>query len=467
MTADETRRFTGISYLAAVDALVDFDPAATDIDAQIGTPGHVGITTRGQFSPNQVINDSRQRWLFRMVHSPAPLQEKMALFWHHHFATAYLKIAGIAGATDGARMMAAKPSEDPGGARGQIELFRERGLGKFRDLLVDIAKDPAMLYWLDGRLNTKNNPQENFGRELMELFTFGVEHYVETDVYAAARVFSGWNLVRTGTAGTAAAFWAFNYNAANHDTGAKQFSFPIYANGSGVIPARSAAGGLQDGLDLINALAIHPETARRLARRLWTWFVSEVEAPSESFVETIATVYLQRDTDMKAVVRAVLLSPEFVSKTHFFQRYAWPVEFVVRALKEVGHVGFSVDSAMTPLVNMGQQLFEPPDVNGWELGPGWFSTGRMLSRMNFASALAQNQRNALRDLARPAKATPESMVDFAVDRLNLRPLSSGEYQALTAYVRAGGTWTGSEAQLLNKAGGLFHLLTGSGEYQLI
>src|SRR5690242_9191909 len=97
MTADETRRFTGISYLAAVDALVDFDPAATDIDAQIGTPGHVGITTRGQFSPNQVINDSRQRWLFRMVHSPAPLQEKMALFWHHHFATAYLKIAGIAG----------------------------------------------------------------------------------------------------------------------------------------------------------------------------------------------------------------------------------------------------------------------------------------------------------------------------------------------------------------------------------
>src|SRR4029078_12289219 len=133
------------------------------------------------------IVDARQRWLFRMVHAPNPLQEKMALFWHHHFATGFTKIQSALETADAVRVMAASPYNDPGSARGQIELFRQQGLGSFRDLLQEIAKDPAVLVWLDGKDNTKTKPQENFGRELMELFTFGVENYVETDVYAAAR----------------------------------------------------------------------------------------------------------------------------------------------------------------------------------------------------------------------------------------------------------------------------------------
>src|SRR5436190_732435 len=126
-TPAERASFEGLDYYEAVSRLVDYDPAKTDIDAKLGTPGYVGITTRGQF-----------------------------------------------------------------------ELFRDQALGKFRDLLMEVAKDPAMLVWLDGRTNTKAKPQENFGRELMELFTFGVENYVETDVYAAARVFTGWNLATRG-----------------------------------------------------------------------------------------------------------------------------------------------------------------------------------------------------------------------------------------------------------------------------
>jgi hypothetical protein len=133
----------------------------------------------------------------------------------------------------------------------------------------------------------------------------------------------------------------------------------------------------------------------------------------------------------------------------------------------VGFVGFSVGDLLTPMVNMGQQLFEPPDVAGWELGPDWFSTGRMLARMNFASQLALNQRFELRNLARPHRDTPDTMVDFALDRMNYPPLAPQLRAALTDYVRAGGTWTGSEAQLLNKAAGLFHLLAGSGEYQFM
>ena len=201
----------------------------------------------------------------------------------------------------------------------------------------------------------------------MELFTFGVENYVETDVYAAARVFTGWNLRVTGTQGTPTAHYAVQLQRepARHERQGLQLSRSTRtaASASSRAPRRS---GMQDGIDLIAALAIHPETARRLARRLWTWFVSEAEPPDRAFVENIAQMYLKNDTNMKPVVRAVLLSPQFIDQNRHYQRYAWPVEFVVRSLKEVGHVGFSVDSALTPLVNMGQQLFEPPDVNGWE-----------------------------------------------------------------------------------------------------
>jgi uncharacterized protein (DUF1800 family) len=467
LTPAERTSFADLTYPDAVGALVNYDPARTDIDAAIGTPGYVGITTRGQFSPNQNITDARQRWLFRMVHAAAPLQEKMALFWHQHFATAYPKISEAVGAIDGTRLMAAKPSEDPTGARGQIELFRQYALGNFRDLLIEVAKDPAMLIWLDGRSNKRAKPQENFGRELMELFTVGVANYVESDVYAAARVFTGWNLATSGTRGTASAQYAFNYDASQHETSAKDFSFQVYPGGGKRIPARSASAGMQDGIDLINALAFHPETAKRMARKLWTWFISEVEAPDPDFVTTIADVYHQNDSDMKAVMLAVLFSPQFVDAQHFYQRYAWPPEFVVRAVKEVGYLGFSVNDAITPMFNMGLQLYEPPDVNGWELGPGWFSTGGMLARMNFASQLATNQKFGLRDAARANRASPESLVAFALERVSVPSLAADEYNTLLAYVRSGAAWTGSDAQLLSKAAGLAHLLAGSGEYQFV
>ncbi len=196
---------------------------------------------RGAFSPHTNILDARQRWLFRMLHSNRPLQEKMTLFWHNHFATGYTKIAGELGAAEATRYMAAKPSEDPAGVRGQIEMLRDNALGNFRDMLMAIAKDQAMLVWLDGRTNTKTRPQENFGREVMELFTMGVGHYTETDVYAAARVFTGWNLRRSGDQAAGTQALQFVYNAGQHDTNAKTFSFPIYPDGSRTIPGRPAA----------------------------------------------------------------------------------------------------------------------------------------------------------------------------------------------------------------------------------
>jgi uncharacterized protein (DUF1800 family) len=465
-SAEVERLATARSYRDLVDSLLVFDPAAVDVDGFIGSPGYVGTTATSRFQPNVNIGHARQRWLFRLVHARAPLREKMALVWHHHFATAYSKIQGTYGSADATRLMAARAAEDTAGQHGQIERLRDHALGSFRDLLIEMAKDPAMLVWLDGRTNIKARPQENFGRELMELFTFGVEHYTEPDVYAAARVFTGWNLSQANR-GDARSSYAFLYRPAQHDTGAKEFSFPIYPNGSRVIGARGGDAGMQDGIDLINALAVHPETAQRLARRLWVWFVSEFEVPDQVFVDQIAGVYLANDTNMKPVIRAVLQSQAFTSSSHFYQRYGWPVEFVVRSLKEVGYVGFSVDDARTPMVNMGQQLFEPPDVNGWTLGPSWFSTAGMLARMNFASVLATNQKFELRAAAQPHRGSPESLVDFAVSRLSMPAPDASMRAAVIDYVRTGGVWTGSDAQLLNKTGGVFHLLTGSGAYQFV
>src|SRR2546422_2515312 len=352
---DELATYGQMSIGQAVDTLVNYDRIPDTVDSLIGKAGYVNTTIRGQFAPQSNIVDSRQRWLFRMVHSQRPLQEKMALFWHNHFATAYSKIAGVYGTVQGARMMAGKPGEVPG-PPGQYELFRKFALGNFRDLLIEVAKDPAMLVWLDGRTNTRQRPQENFGREIMELFTFGLGNYTEQDVYTAARVFTGWNLRTVG--GT----YEFVFNAAQHDTTAKTFTFAIYSDGNRTIATRTGDAGMQDGIDFITALARHPETARRLARKLWGFFVNETSAPHPAFVEAVARVYLQSNTEMKPVVRYVLRSPWFTDPASYYTRYSWPVEYVIRALKEVGFVGFSVDTASTPLTNMGQTLFEPPDV---------------------------------------------------------------------------------------------------------
>jgi len=454
-----------LGFSTAVAYLLDYQAQPDNADSYIGTVGYVGITAQGTFQPTASITDARQRLLFRFVHSQRPLQEKMTLFWHNHFATAQSKIAADTSTTEATRMMVAKPAEDPGAVRGQIELIRDNALGNFRDLLVGIAQDPAMLYWLDGRSNVRAHPQENFARELMELFTMGVDTFAETDVYAGARVFSGWNLTTAGSG--AAAHNAFSFIPANHDTDAKTFTFPIYPDGTKTIPARSASNGMQDGLDLLSAVAGHAATGPRLAKKLYAFFVNEVDPPDQSLIDELASLYYSRNFAIAPMVSRILLSSQFRDPANYFKRYSWPVEFVVRALKEVGYVGFSVNDALTPLANMGQQLLEPPDVSGWRLGRSWFSTGAMLARMNFAAQLATNQKFNIRDTYHGLGPTPSALVSEAVDRLGPADLDDDSRQALVDYLNAGGTWTGADTQLVTKAAGLVHLIVGSGEYQLV
>ena len=224
---------------------------------------------------------------------------------------------------------------------------------------------------------------------------------------------------------------------------------------------------MQDGLDLLAALARHPATGRRLAQKLWSFFISEIRSPDEAFVSRIAGVYTNSDCHMSPVVRAVLSSREFDARESHFARFSWPVEFVARALKEVGPAGFTLNSALGPLSNMGQQLFEPPDVAGWERGPAWFTTAAMLARMNFASTLTSRQRNDIAAGAAGNGSTPEALLSFYLDRLSPAPFEQDAYATLLDYLRRGTVWTGSATQLRVKAPGLIHLIVGSSEYQLV
>lgn len=473
---DEVAELSEIGYQGALDLLVFFEQTPDDVDGRIGTPGHAGVTTRTQFSPDTSITDARQRWLFRMVHTRRPLQEKMALFWHHHFATAYSKISDIYGGTIATRMLAGTAGYNvpTGSPAGQIELFRDKALGNFYDLLVSVARDPAMLVWLDGRLNVRGTPQENFAREVMELFTMGIRpsdaapsHYTEDDVKAAARVFTGWNL-SVGSRGTngandATLAYSYLYRPDRHDTGSKTFTFDIYPGGSRTI----APNGEQEGLDFLLACCRHPATGPRLVRKLYAYFVSELQPAPAALVDRLARTFYDSGFDMRRVMLQLLLSPEFQDDASYFARYSWPVEFTVKALKETGWAGFSVDAALSPLVAMGQQLFEPPDVNGWETGAGWFSTGSMLARMNFAATLTANQRFNLREAARASRASPQSVLSFALERLSPMPFDNAPYDELLAYLRAGTSWTGSDAELLAKAAGVTHLVLASPQYQFV
>ena len=463
----ELAAWAGIPIDTVIDRLLNYESRSTDHDAKIGQPEYVGITTSAgnQFSPNTLINDARQRWLFRMVHSQRPLEEKMAMFWHNHFATAYSKLAGAVGQERATRLMDNDPNSLAGSPAGQVQVLREFATGSFPGMLLAMSKHPATVYWLDSQLNTRTRPQENFGREIMELFSLGIGNYTEQDVYASARVFTGFNWQIAGDrTSTTSSYYEFLYRSADHDTAAKTFTFAIYPDGGKTIPARAAAAGEQDALDFILALARHPATARRLASRLYQFFVNETATPDPALINAMANAYMGNNYNIKAVLRTLFQSSQFRNPANFFQRYSWPVEFVVRAIKETGWTGFSLNSAMTPLTNMGQQLYEPPDVNGWATGPEWISTSSMLSRMNFSAALAQNQRFNLARDASPHRSSPERVREYMLARFPSMGFSSTATTAMADYLRST-AWTGTDAQLQARVPGLARLIVGSGEYQ--
>ncbi len=312
------------------------------------TPDHLKVLLEeigGDYVDYNEINSVRQWWLYRMVHTRRPLEEKMTLFWHNHFATAMYKV-------DNSQRMWR-----------QNETLRRYGMGSFRTLLQQIARDPAMLVWLDGRDNRVGKANENFAREIMELFTMGARGgYSEKDVAEAARSFTGWQ----GGDGPG----GFIYNPGAHDDGEKTVL---------------GQTGNWHADDVCDILARHPATARFLTTKLFKFFVHD--NPTKSDIDELAKVYLDNQFDIGAVLEAILTSDIFYSDAARFAKIKSPVEFVVMTIRACDAPLTAAKDARKSLDLMGQELFNPPNVKGWSEGRDWINTRTLMARVDFASEL--------------------------------------------------------------------------------
>lgn len=282
-------------------------------------------------------------WMALIVGGGAPLQERLALLWHDHFATSFAKVGDV-------RLM-----------HRQNALFRERGGGDFRALVHAVAKDPAMLVWLDGDDNRRGHPNENFARELMELFCLGIGHYSERDVQEAARAFTGW-----GTEGR-----SFAFRPELHDGGAKSVL---------------GATGALTGERAVDAVLAHPACARHVARRLLEELVHP--EPRGDEVDALSRVLVSAGFDVRAAVERVLRSALFFSPRARRSRIAGPVEVVAAAARALGARVAPVRLARAA-EEAGQALFRPPSVKGWDGGERWIRADAWLARHEALARLAR------------------------------------------------------------------------------
>jgi uncharacterized protein (DUF1800 family) len=288
-------------------------------------------------------------WLERMISSPAPLQEKMTLFWHGHFTSSPEK------QTTAQELLK------------QNQLFREYALGNVRDLTLHVSQDPAMLRYLDNNVNVKAHPNENYARELMELFTLGIGNYTEQDVRESARAFTGWSFARERDGSG-----SFVDRRNQHDDGTKTFL---------------GRSGNFSGADIVRIIFEQPAAARFFARKLLAFFV--YSDPEPQLVDRVAALLGRSGFELRPVMATLLRSNLFFSERAYRALVKSPVEFVVgtHQLFEVAQVGVPELGALRA---MGQTLFYPPNVKGWDGGSAWLNSQTMLTRENFANALAQN-----------------------------------------------------------------------------
>jgi uncharacterized protein (DUF1800 family) len=285
-----------------------------------------------------------------MAMHPKPLQEKMTLFWHGHFCSQNEKVGSMPLMWD------------------QHTLFRHRGMANFRQLVHDMSLQPAMLHYLDGAYNYAGAANENFARELMELFTLGVGNYTQGDIIAGARAWTGYNVDDDDRL-------AYHYYSDRHDDGNKTF-MGVTANWNGP--------QIIDHL-LSTNIAKKTIAAKFIAKKLWTFFA--YPAPAQSIVDALAQVFLDNDLEIKPVLRALFLRSEFYSTTAKQGLVRTPVQFVASTLK---YTGLTADDTSPQwfMDDMGQELFEPPNVAGWKSNAYWLGSASMWRRADWAAHVA-------------------------------------------------------------------------------
>jgi uncharacterized protein (DUF1800 family) len=391
-------------------------------------------------------------WVYRMITTQRPLEEKMVLFWHQLFATGNSKV------------------DNPPELVQQIAMFRRYGLGSYRNLLVELAKSPAMIFWLDNNGNHRGSINENWGRELLELFSMGVGNYSEDDIKEASRAFTGWTIAPKLPRQPLGRFhWGFEYKPEDHDDGEKTFL---------------GHTGRFNGDDIIDIVVQQPATARFLSRHLYNFFVAdEPQVPSWNITpprdpEAIATLmqaYFDSHYDMRAILRVLFLSDFF--KEARFAKVKSPAELVISTVRLVGNFaaprpGFQDLAA--ECAYQGQELLNPPSVESWHTGQEWIDGGALVRRVNFAASyLGDTTMPGVQAIIGALEArgplSPEAFVDACLDLLG--PLDVGEQTRaeLLAQAEEGGElcWNTEEeaATSARRVGTLLALISASREYQ--
>jgi uncharacterized protein (DUF1800 family) len=331
-----------------------------------------------------------------MVQTRTPLREKATLFWHGHFATSDEKV------------------EDTWLMHRQIETLRRLALGNIRDLTLAMAQDPAMILWLDGESNTKEHPNENFARELMELFTCGIGNYTEGDVREAARAFTGWHRDNAN----------FAFRADDHDLGRKRFL---------------GKSGRLDGSDIVDILMQHPATPRTLATKLLRFFAAPT--PTADIIEEATALLVRTRLDVKWFLRELFLSRWFFSEACYRTRLASPIEFVVGSMRTL-RARWAATDLVGHLARMGQRLYAPPNVKGWDGETAWINSSTLAARQTFAEDLSRleaddNPLGNTVDLAKfvPVELNdPSKVVDVLADVLMQGDLSSDTRAAIASFL---------------------------------
>jgi uncharacterized protein (DUF1800 family) len=443
-TREELERRVAKGYDATVDELLnptDEQPA-----------GHMALMLRYHPSfllPGGVPFSGQANWMYQMLSTQRPLEEKMALFWHQIFATGNSKV-------DNADQMLA-----------QIKLFREIGLGNYRTMLVEVSKNPAMIFWLDNNENHRDAVNENWGRELLELFSMGVSNYTEVDVREVSRAFTGWTIAPKLPRLPYGRFpWKFEYKEEDHDDTEKTFL---------------GQSGRFNGEDVIDIIVKEPATARFICRPLYTFFVAdEPQVPSwtsepardEEALELMMDAFAASDYDIKAVLRTIFTS-EFFKKARF-AKIKSPTEVVAGTLKMVGEFKFP-DYGLLQIgkepTYMGQSLLDPPSVEGWHTGNEWINSGSLLARINFvADRVANTSLPGVQTIISQMKAdgvrTPEDLVDASLEHMGYVELAEETLGQLLEYARGGGNlnWKDQETSG-RRVGEMLALIGATTEYQ--
>ncbi len=398
-------------------------------------------------------------WAYRLISTECPLEEKIALFWHGVFATGENKLNNLGSLTN------------------QIDTFRRCGMGRFDDILTELSKDPAMIIWLDNHTNHKDSINENYGREILELFSMGVGNYTEDDIKECARAFTGWS-VKNGEYMAMMAmkdsiwpygriFWHHEYRDDDHDTGDKQFL---------------GQAGPFGGEEVIEIICRQEATARFVARHLYNFFVAdEVPVPQWSdtpprdpdAIDQLAAAYFESDHDIRSVLR-VLFNSDFFRQSRF-TRVKSPTEVVIGTLRRTGE--FQVpDAANIGIFNimeetgfMGQKLLDPPSVEGWHTGEEWITSGSLVDRVNFAAQrMSDASHPGINDMvervtnAAQTGADADALVDACIDVMGPMDVDS-DTRALLVELAALGIREGVTQELVLD---LFKLIASSREYQL-